>query len=69
MVIASTWAVGLLIVGVVAPSCNSISSSSTTQLTTATRVEVNGLRLLVVLALPLLAVGVVALALRWRRKK
>lgn len=68
MVIASIWAVGLLIVGVVAPSYNSVSSSSTTQFTSATLVEVNGLRLLVVLALPLLAVGVVALALRWRRK-
>lgn len=74
MVIASIWAVGLLIAGVAAPSYNSVSASSntrgtsTTQSMSATLVEVNGLRVLVALALPLLAVGVVALALRWRRR-
>jgi hypothetical protein len=65
---ASIWAVGLLVAGVIAPSSRSVEGTST-QSPSATLVQVNGPRVLAAVVLPLLAVVVVAMALRWRGEK
>ena len=74
MVIAAIYAAAFLIVGAFVPTYSSSSSSETSNGVTthssssATMVAVNGVRVLFVLALPLVAVGLVWVSLRWRRR-
>jgi hypothetical protein len=67
---AAIWSCGLLVAALVAPvySSTSTSSSGVAAGSSATLVQVNGMRALILVGLPLLFVGVVAFSL-WRRRK
>jgi hypothetical protein len=73
LLIAAAWAAGLVLAGGLVPVYGSSAAASTTAgktvwtSTTGTLVEVNGPRVLALLALPFLAVGLVGVALRHRR--
>lgn len=71
LAIAAVWSVGLVIAAAVAPaySSSSASSSGAVTHTSATLVQENGLRVLVPVSLPLVAVGAVTFSLRRRRKQ
>lgn len=75
MVIAAVYAAAFLIVGAFVPTYSSTSSSETStgvvthSSSSATMVAVNnGVRVLVVLALPLVAVGLVWVSIMWQRR-
>lgn len=72
--IAAVYAAAFLLVGAIVPTYSSTSSSETSNgftthsSSSATKVAVNGMRVLFVLALPLVAVGLVWVSLKWRRR-
>ncbi len=70
LAIAAVWSVGLVIAAAVAPwySSTSVSTSGLVVRGSATLVQENGLRVLMPICVPLLAVGVVTFSL-WRRRK
>lgn len=73
MMIAALYATAFLFVGAFAPTYSSTSSATSSDGVTthssssATMVAVNGVRVLFVLALPLLSVGLVWVSVMWRR--
>jgi hypothetical protein len=74
LVIAALYATAFLLVGAFVPTYSSTSSSETSNgvpthsSSSATMVAVNGMRVLFVLALPLVAVGLVWVSVMWRRR-
>jgi hypothetical protein len=76
LVLAAVWSVALMVLALVAPAYSGESSSASmegdgatttsTTSTTATMVQVNGVYVLFLLAIPLAITGLVALLLRFR---
>ena len=76
LVLAGVWSIGLLVLALVAPAYSGESGSATmaadgtvttsTTSSTATLVQVNGAWVLLLLAIPLVITGLVALLLRFR---
>ncbi len=75
LLFAAIYAAAFPIVGLVVPAYSSTTTSVSSNGTTThsssggTLVAVNGWRVLIVLALPLVAVGLVWCSLRWRRRR
>jgi hypothetical protein len=67
--VAAVWAVGLVVAALVAPAYRSTTSTGNGFVnSSATLVHENGMRVLIPVSIPLVAVGVIGVALRHRRR-